>query len=57
MVQRLGFIAFTDTAGVRLPVGEHFALDTNCGVRSICFFLGYVKREFFFCRCSSTIEQ
>ncbi|GAN02202.1 hypothetical protein MAM1_0018c01643 [Mucor ambiguus] len=25
MVQRLGFIAFTDTAGVRLPVGEHFA--------------------------------
>ena len=35
MVQRLGFIAFTDTAGVRLPVGEHFAGTSRGGVRRL----------------------
>ena len=37
MVQRLGFIAFTDTAGVRLPVGEYFAQISSFGVRSLFF--------------------
>ena len=37
MVQRLGFIAFTDTAGVRLPVGEHFYNFYNCSVCSCSF--------------------
>ena len=51
MVQRLGFIAFTDTAGVRLPVGEHLFLffQNVCSAFSMRFGSSHCHSMLFLC--------